>query len=327
MGHAHDGIYQRHYQNDVVDVDIVAAVLEKPSDERSMRLLGHVSLTRDPNAPTSLTLAQRRQLSSKPEIRAAKEGWLQSTKAIRRDFVTLSKARKLAQETPELRTRLSEHDKLFRTYKKILTKDETDELQSLQAEYFQTLGSTCLENQYTGQEEADGPTPATFAFSERQGLARLLFPAPYETPSYDDQIQNSAQIVRLLCALCGRRDSQRPRRAKQKCDQLDSPPAQDPNPNDCFIDTCPEIFPIVFPGTQRLFCLGDDSLAPEIRTHCFKNSFLLTRHVQNQHLNHLAPSLAFVCPHPHCQVTRVECLDASHFKIHALNVHNIVHSP
>jgi hypothetical protein len=49
-------IYEKSYRNQVIDANIVSAFLETPSDEAIMKLMGHMSLTRDPNAlaePTS----------------------------------------------------------------------------------------------------------------------------------------------------------------------------------------------------------------------------------------------------------------------------------
>jgi hypothetical protein len=51
MGHVNGSIHERSYRNQIVDADIVSAFLETPSDEATMKLMGHMSLTRDPNAP------------------------------------------------------------------------------------------------------------------------------------------------------------------------------------------------------------------------------------------------------------------------------------
>jgi hypothetical protein len=62
MGHVNSSIYERSYRNQVVDVDIVSAFLETPSDEALIKLMGHMSLIRDPNAPAEPTSAQRREV-------------------------------------------------------------------------------------------------------------------------------------------------------------------------------------------------------------------------------------------------------------------------
>jgi hypothetical protein len=61
MGHVNSSIYERSYRNQIIDADIVSAFLETPSDDAIMKLMGHMSLTRDPNAPAEPTPAQRRQ--------------------------------------------------------------------------------------------------------------------------------------------------------------------------------------------------------------------------------------------------------------------------
>jgi Protein of unknown function (DUF3435) len=60
MGHVNGSIYEKSYRNQIVDADIVSAFLETPSDEAIIKLMGHMSLTRDPNAPAEPTSAQRR---------------------------------------------------------------------------------------------------------------------------------------------------------------------------------------------------------------------------------------------------------------------------
>jgi hypothetical protein len=81
MGHVNGSIYEKSYRNQIVDADIVSAFLETPSDEAIMKLMGHMSLTRDPNAPAEPTSAQRRQVRDDPEVVAAQRLLDVSTKA------------------------------------------------------------------------------------------------------------------------------------------------------------------------------------------------------------------------------------------------------
>jgi Protein of unknown function (DUF3435) len=102
MGHAHSGIHDKYYQSNIIDADIMAALLEKPSDQAAIQLLGHVSLTRDPNAPNSLTDFDRRQIAACPEVQEARARWDQSTSVLRLDYVTVSAARIQAKHAPEV---------------------------------------------------------------------------------------------------------------------------------------------------------------------------------------------------------------------------------
>jgi len=332
MGHTSSDIYEHYYRNDVVDADIVAAVLEKPSDQAAMRLMGHVSLTRDPNAPCKLTKSERQEASNDAEVQAAAARYATSVAALRADHVTVSAARREAGKDPELQRRVDENDNLRKEYNKIRARKETELLEHLRAQYFATLGDVCLENQYTGQEEPAGPAPPIFRFGERKDLAKLLFPLPdTKTPSCVQQIQNGCQIIRLYASLCSRREYPRLRRQPKHagCDPEKSGPdittEGDLDIAPCFVDTCPGIFPVQCPGTQCLFCLGDGTLSTDIRTRCFSSTYALTRHVKIQHLKHLRPGMPFVCPHPTCQVTKIKCRDGNGFKVHALQVHNVIH--
>jgi hypothetical protein len=62
MGHVNGSIHERSYQNQIIDADIVSAFLETPSDEATMKLMGHMSLTRDLNIPVEPTSTQRREV-------------------------------------------------------------------------------------------------------------------------------------------------------------------------------------------------------------------------------------------------------------------------
>jgi Protein of unknown function (DUF3435) len=59
MGYINGSIFKRSYRNQIVKADIVSAFLERPSDKAMMKLIDHVSLTRDPIAPAKPTSAQR----------------------------------------------------------------------------------------------------------------------------------------------------------------------------------------------------------------------------------------------------------------------------
>jgi hypothetical protein len=51
MGHVNGTIYEKSCWNQVVKADIVSAFLKTPSDDALMKLMGHMSLTRDHSFP------------------------------------------------------------------------------------------------------------------------------------------------------------------------------------------------------------------------------------------------------------------------------------
>ena len=54
MGHARAGIFDRYYRNHIIQLDTQSAFLGVPSRDAMIKLAGHMSLTRDPAAPTSI---------------------------------------------------------------------------------------------------------------------------------------------------------------------------------------------------------------------------------------------------------------------------------
>ena len=108
MGHVNGSIYEKSYRNQVVDADIVSAFLETPSDEALMKLMGHMSLTRDPNAPAEPTSAQRREIQADVEVVAAKRLVDISTKDIRDRYGSVAAAKRKAQEDSTVKIQLDE---------------------------------------------------------------------------------------------------------------------------------------------------------------------------------------------------------------------------
>jgi Protein of unknown function (DUF3435) len=328
MGHVNGSIYEKSYRNQIVDADIVSAFLETPSDEAIMKLMGYMSLTRDPNAPAEPTSAQRRQVQADVEVVAAKGLADISTKAIRDRYGSVAAAKRKTQEDPTVKIELEENARLKKDHDNLFKRKLTSLFEASRQEYFATLGAACLENQHTGQEEPAGPSLPTFLFSEREALAKLLFPSPTPKPkSYQQQVEDSCQIIRLYASLCGRREYPRTRRRSGHNSQDQSEESIDASEvKPCFLDTEPDIYPMQCPGTQCLFCLGDVGLAANVRTRCFANPFSLTRHVQKQHLQYLPKGQPFTCPHPSCSLEGFILQDANHYKNHALLGYGIAHS-
>lgn len=81
MRHVNGSIFERSYRNQVVNADIVAAFLEAPSDQ-AMKLLGHMSLIRDPTAPFQPTQEQRAEVKGDLNVLEAKDRLETARKAI-----------------------------------------------------------------------------------------------------------------------------------------------------------------------------------------------------------------------------------------------------
>ena len=243
-------IHEKHYRNQIVDADIIPAFLETPLDEAIMKLMGHMSLTRDPNAPAEPTSAQRRQVQANVEVIAAKRQADISTKAIRKCYSSIAAAKRKAQEDPTVQVELDNNTNLRKAHDRLFKRKLTSLFEISREEYFSYLRAACLENQHTGQEEPAGPSRPAFLFSERKALAKLLFPPPTSKPRpHQEQIEDSCQIIRLYASLCGRREYPRTRRRAQRDGQDQSKESRAVSEiKPCFLDTEPDIYPMQCPG-------------------------------------------------------------------------------
>ena len=280
------------------------------------------------NAPAEPKSAQRRQVQADVEVIAAKNQADASTRTIRDHYGSLAAAKRKAQEVPTVQIEFDENTRLRKDHDSLFKRKLTSLVEISREEYFSTLGAACLENQHTGQEEPAGPSIPAFLFSEREALAKLLFPSPTsKTKSHQEQTEDRCQIIRLYDSLCGRREYPRTRRGVQNDSQDQSEESKEVSEvKPCFLDTEPDFYPMQCPGTQCLFCLGDVSLAANARTRCFANPSTLTRHLHKQHLQYLPAQQPFTCPHPSCSVDGFLLQDPNHYKNHALMAHSVVHS-
>lgn len=108
MGHVNGSIYERSYRNQVVDADVISFLLGTPSDETTMKLIGHMLLGRDLNTPTEPTFAQRRQIRDDPEVDAAKRFLDASTKALRDRYGSVATAKRKVLDDPTVEIELQE---------------------------------------------------------------------------------------------------------------------------------------------------------------------------------------------------------------------------
>lgn len=325
MGHVNGSIHERSYRNQVVDTDIVSAFLETPSDKSTMKLIGHTSLTRDPNAPTKPTPAHRHQVQEDTEIIEARRLLDSQTQTIINRYRSLAQATRNAQHDLKIQAELDHHAQLKREHDALFKRKLRAVFEQSRKQYFETLGVICLQNKHTGNPEPPRPDEQPFRFREREDLIRLLFPRSLPT-SPQQQVENSSKIIRLYASLCGRRESPRLRCRPEHVIPEPCISVYPKGPADvtsCPLDTDLDTYPLQCPGTQCLFCLGDDHLPPKSRTRCYARPYSLTRHVQDQHLRYHAEP--FTCPHPSFSLAGLRLEDHDHFKSHALQVHHIVH--
>jgi Protein of unknown function (DUF3435) len=326
MGHVNGSIHERSYRNQVVEADIVAAFLDAPSDKATMKLLGHVSLTRDPTAPSRPTQGQRVEAKGDLDVLEAKSNFETHTLAIQARYGTIKAAESKAQHDPLVKAELAFRNKLRRAHESLFQRKLTALFEDSRKEHFDTIGETALHNQHTGQTKPYHPKTPHFRFPEREQLVQALFASDMPI-SYQEKVESSCKIIRLYESLCDRCENPRVRHQLSDANsniQTVANPVTLLNVKPWFLDIEPDIYPLRCPGTQCLFCLGNEALDAKARTKSYARPSTMSRHVDEQHLKYL--NQPFTCPHPMCSITGVRLENHDLFKCHAFEVHSIVHS-
>ena len=113
----------------------------------------YVSLTRDPQAPSKPTPAQREQVRIDSEVKESRKSVEELTKAFRERHKPITKTRNHSKGNPDLVAALKardskkgDHDYLYK--RKLAVLFETN-----RERYLATLGATCLETQHLGRPD------------------------------------------------------------------------------------------------------------------------------------------------------------------------------
>ena len=138
MGYVDSSIYKHSYQNQIVNTDIVSAFLETPSDKVIMKLMGHMSLTRDPNAPAESTSAQRRQVQADLKVVMAERLLDISTKTIRDHYGSVAAVKRNAQENLTIQIKVHENTRLRKDHNSLFKRKLTSLFEVSRDEYFFT---------------------------------------------------------------------------------------------------------------------------------------------------------------------------------------------
>ncbi|OAT11875.1 FluG domain-containing protein [Blastomyces gilchristii SLH14081] len=169
-----------------------------------------------------------------------------------------------------------------------------------------------FKSQEHNELQVEDPKNVQFVFKERKRLSQNLFrSSDCRVEDHTEIYARRVQTIQDWVSLCSLREGPRKRRAASADSGIDLA-------FDEIIDA--DTFPALCPGTQCLFCLGDDQLPLSGRIYSFSRPDHLRRHVQDCHFRYLDATAPLWCPHPSC----LELLDGvQDFQGHALQVHNV----
>lgn len=307
MGHSYSEIFQ-FYINPNVKCDVQAAFLDEPSDSALMKLLGNMSLTRDPLAPTRLGPDDARAIETHPSIARLR---------LRRDEMT-KRLRELRHEPKDRVGEIEELAALRKNAEKALRQKKKQlrdrRMKKIRERYFKENDTKELEEEgdLLLEGEAEVEPEHVYALEERANIANLLRKAPVDL-SKPEALDQRIELVQNLKDLCGRREVRRRGAAS-------NPSALDPRDQDKNVAFS---LPIVCKARQCLFCIGDEALSLSQRTFCWSRPAKMMDHVEQVHLNLVGVETEIICPHPSCRERKVTLNGVLHFKAHALQVHKI----
>jgi hypothetical protein len=310
MGHSHSGIFQ-FYINPNVKCDVQAAFLDEPSDKALMKVLGSMSLTRDPLAPTKLQPDDAHAIAQHPAVIKLRQ---------QRDGLT--KKIKGFQQRLELGDSVEGEIKLLKNLKKTVEADlrkkkkmlRDHRLKKHRQRYFAENDTRALEegdDLLLEDEDKNKPT-MVYALKERASIVALLC-RPSLGLDEPDAPDRRILLVRHMKELCGRREARR--RGKAPDPTLPQAKSEDEYVNSLTRLECN--------ARQCLFCIGDEALPVSQRMFCWCRPAKMMDHVEKVHLGPLKPASEVPCPHPGCRSKEVVLHGISHLKRHALEVHGI----
>ncbi|KAF1815641.1 hypothetical protein P152DRAFT_192051 [Eremomyces bilateralis CBS 781.70] len=255
MGHARASLFERYYRNSVVQFDSVSAFLEVPSKDALIKLAGHMSLTRDPSAADSIKV-ENSAIDRDRSIQQIQKLCLQLRKNPTETFGKIKNG-----AGTELYEKYQSEQRHLRNERMRLKRELEEEARR---QYFRTAGTRYIDEQRRGiAREYIEPKPV-FQFEERERLAALLFQnRDVREVSEEELYTQRIAAMDNLINLCGRHMTRpAPRRHLSLRDKSLEEVSEEK-------DVDPDLFPLVCPGTQCLFCLGNQGLGPQSRTFAF----------------------------------------------------------
>jgi hypothetical protein len=293
------GVYNGAYINERVGFDVLSAVLERPSADGILRMLTHMSLTRDPRAPVHVPDDVLAALPPDPDIVALEQQREELKAGVYRIQGTEVEAevRRLTAEIGSARARRQN----------ILSEE-------YRADYFRRRPTEDIERQNSGQQEEEYVEPVVeHQIPERTQLAELICTRVTGiTPQ--DIIILRIRSASLMVALCHRCEV--PRRYRLQVTLPHRPLIKEGSPD-------LEPFPLVLAKTQCPICIGDESKIYEERMRSFCRVSKMRDHVERIHLQGVNPEAKFFCYHPVCKSRGLVLKDLRHFKNHVQTDHKV----
>ena len=206
MGHSYSGIFQ-FYINPKVKCDVQAAYLDQPSDKALMKVLGNMTLTRDPLAPTRLSLDDARAIQQHPKVIKLRQRRNALSKRLEKTRKESGPCVDVKGEEQLLRLKKDAEAALRRKKKSL--QDRT--LKKKRELYFLENDTRELEDKSNSlhQIESEGENSSiTYALEERACIADIIC-RPSGDLTEPGNLNQRIELIRAMTNLCSRREARR----------------------------------------------------------------------------------------------------------------------
>ncbi|KAI0398662.1 hypothetical protein F4802DRAFT_592559 [Xylaria palmicola] len=289
------------YINAKVKFHLQNAVIHEAQEDALIEMLTHISVTRDPRASRDIVPDEVwRDMPPDPEILE-----LEQERERLKDGQYRIRGRDNEQEIKNLTKMIS--SKKAQRVKKIL--------KEYRADYFYNRPTWDIERQMRGEDEEEYVEPAIdLQIPERAQLAEILCYQP-------DKISNGEllilriQAAELWVALCGKRETARCRRIRERTQPQVLVEKMSP---------VPDPFPLLMQNTQCPRCIGDEMLPYETRVFPFCRPSVMNDHFDREHLENMKDNEKrnqIFCDHPKCKEEGLKLDNLDHFRAHVMSVH------
>jgi hypothetical protein len=302
------GVFCGSYINEKIRFIVQDAVLDQPTDAGLLRAFTHMSLTRDPRAPTNVPQEFIDALPPNAELVELQEAKDDLFQQIKTEYTTISRAK--GTEIAD------EYHRLLKEVKAMQKKLDREIKLEFRRDYFYRIHNEELERQLSKTKAEKYVEPVIHhQLPERTQLQEVVCDLSKDLKP-ENIVKRRIRAVDLLIVLSRRQE------IRQEKQQL--------SPNDRSslkaIVSSPEPFPLVCQKNQCIFCLGKESLSLDVRTRSFCRTSVMMDHVENhlkKRLQKYPSSSKIGCDHPVCKARGLVLKDVMHFKNHVATVHHI----
>ena len=299
------------YLNPKLKFSVQAAMLERPSDEALLRVMSHMSLTRDPCAPVFAPKDYIEALPQDSELVDLQKKREELSTQIKSEFGAIKHADAIIKK---------QYSKLCSSINAAKTRRRKQADKDYRREYFDTIHTVEIERQGENYNEAPYVEPVVdHELQERKHVQEIM--CNMSKLSEVDEREQRVVAVGALIALSYRREMRRPTQRQTTIDNKENEvlmvagSSNKVNPDeDRFVDP----FPMHLDPRQCPVCIGDDKLSYQQRTYQFHNVWNMWDHAE-AHFRGVSSDKPYFCRHPKCNDKLLS--NTTHFKNHCAQQH------